>query len=192
MTTITPPTARHKAEFFGDSLSINIPSRKHWFQIPFLAIWLLFWAGGWLAVTTSILHSPFEAGGFMLVWLAAWTVGGVYTMSSLLWMLVGVERIEISPDIFQVQRQVLGLGSTKTFATLDVYALRVTSTRSSSNFWGSYGRRRQLNTIWHFDGPITFDYGAKTYRIGEGVDEAEAKQIVKLIQQHFPLFFKES
>ena len=33
-------------------------------------------------------------------------------------------------------------------------------------------------------GNIAFDYGAKTYRFGSGIDEAEARKIVGLLESH--------
>ncbi len=38
------------------------------------------------------------------------------------------------------------------------------------------------------EGLIAFDYGARTFRIGSGVDEAEAKQVILIIQQRFPQY----
>ncbi len=37
-------------------------------------------------------------------------------------------------------------------------------------------------------GTLAFDYGAKTFRFGAGIDEAEAKQIVAEIQNKFPQY----
>jgi hypothetical protein len=37
-------------------------------------------------------------------------------------------------------------------------------------------------------GSIAFDYGARTFRFGSGVDEAEAKQILAEIQQKYPQY----
>jgi len=46
---------------------------------------------------------------------------------------------------------------------------------------------RSTFVLWGLTGGhIAFDYGAKTYRFGAGVDEAEAKQIVKQIVDRYP------
>jgi hypothetical protein len=37
-------------------------------------------------------------------------------------------------------------------------------------------------------GSLAFDYGARTFRFGTSIDEAEAKQIVAEIQQKFPQY----
>ena len=182
MATITPAAARHQAEWIGNQLIITIPSRKHWFQIPFLSVWLIFWSFGWLAAFTELATVPSGGSLFLLVWLTFWTVGGLYAFSSLLWLLVGCEILSISTDKFVMRRQIGPLGRTRAFASLDLRDFRVTPV---SRPW--YGRHRQnLPVFWQFDGPITFDYGARTYYCGDGVDEAEAKQIVKLIRQEFP------
>lgn len=182
MAVITPAAARHQAGWAGDQLVITIPSRKHWFQIPFLAVWLIFWSFGWFAAFTGLALAPGGGHLFLLLWLTFWTVGGLFAFSTLLWMLVGREKITVSADKFIIRRQIGSLGWSKTFATLDLCDLRVAP---AVRPW--YGRKHNnLQFLWQFDGPITFDYGARTYHCGDGVDEAEAKQIVKLIGQQFP------
>lgn len=184
MAIITPAAARHQAEWAGDQLIITIPSRKHWFQIPFLVVWLIFWSFGWVSAAAGLTSGLGGASLFLLGWLTLWTAGGLMAFSSLLWMLIGCEIIKISADKVIIRRQIASLGWTKAFATLELHDFRVTP---ASRPW--YGRNRQnLQLLWHFDGPITFDYGARTYHCGDGVDEAEAKQIVKLIRQQFPQF----
>ena len=46
---------------------------------------------------------------------------------------------------------------------------------ASLQFWGVGG------------GAIAFDYGARTYRFGGGVDEAEANQIIATIKERYKL-----
>lgn len=57
--------------------------------------------------------------------------------------------------------------------------LRVSVDRQSIiyriNFWCLLNPKR---------GNIAFDYGAKTYRFGEDIDEAEAKQIIAVLQEY--------
>ena len=183
MSIIQPASARHHADFMGGQFVIVIPSRKQWFQIPFLAIWLVFWFGAWVSVGTMVVMHPFEAGGFMLIWLTGWTVGGIYAGSTLLWMLFGQDRVEITHDSFHVRRQIAGIGHTKSFEMVSVSDLRVMQYPPARSMWRN---NRQVSTVWKLDGPITFGYGAKTYHFGDGVDEAEAKQIVARIQQQFP------
>ena len=185
MSTIQPSSARHQADLVGDQLRIRIPSRKQWFQIPFLAFWLVFWFFGWTFAATSLFTAPLGADMFLLVWLIFWSAGGVFALTTLLWMVLGEERVEISYNVFCVKRHIWGIGQTKSYDLSYIKDLRVTSHSIGYSFWNNR-RHNHVTTVWKMDGPITFDYGAKTIRFGDGVDEAEAKQIVKLIQQYFP------
>lgn len=185
MSTIQPASARHQADLVGDQLKIRIPSRKDWFQIPFLVFWLVFWFFGWVSAASTLFTAPFGVDMFMLIWLTFWSIGGVLAFTTLFWLVMGEERVEISYEVFCIKRHILGMGQTKSYDLAYLKDLRVTSHSTSHSFWNSR-RNSNLTTFWKMDGPITFDYGAKTIRFGDGVDEAEAKQIVKLIQQYFP------
>lgn len=179
-----PSPSCHQAKLVDDQLVITIPSRKNWLYIPFLAFWLMFWAAGWISAFSSLFMTPGVVSGFLLIWLTFWTIGGVYAIITLLWLLAGKEIIQLSTYALVLRREVVGIGTTRRYLSLDVRDLRVSPTAGH----GWYGRRQTFNTVWHLDGPIAFDYGAKTLRCGGGVDEAEAKQIVKLICQHFPQY----
>lgn len=186
MSTILPKAARHQARFTGESLLITIPSRKQWLLVPFLAVWLLFWAFAWLQVVSALFKFPLHLigpalfqFGFMAFWLIFWSAGGVFALTTLLWLLVGVETIEVDPRHFHIRRQILGFGRSKRFKLEFVRDLRISQTAT----W--FDGQTYFNSIWRFEGPLTIDYGAKTYRCGSGVDEAEARQIIKLIQNHF-------
>jgi hypothetical protein len=185
MSIIQPVSARHHADLMGGQFVIVIPSRKQWFHILFLAFWLVGWFIGWTSAATELITYPSGADGFLVVWLIGWTAGGVYAVTTLLWMLLGQDRVEITHDLFHVRRQIAGIGRTQSFDIIAISDLRVTQYPAQPSY--SWGRQRNtLSTVWKLDGPITFDYGAKTYHFGDGVDEAEAKQIVTRIQQQFP------
>ena len=40
---VRPIAPRHYSENIGDRLIISIPSRKNWFVIIFVGVWLVFW-----------------------------------------------------------------------------------------------------------------------------------------------------
>ncbi len=186
MSTILPTAAHHQARFTGESLIITIASRKQWLLVLFIGVWLIFWAFAWLQVASALFKFSFQLIGraffqlgFMAFWLLFWSAGGVLALTTLLWLLVGVETIEVDPCHFHIRRQIFGFGRSKRFKLEIVRDLRISQTAT----W--FDGQAFLNSIWHFEGPVTFDYGAKTYRCGGGVDEAEAGQIIKLVQNHF-------
>jgi hypothetical protein len=184
MSVIQPASARHQADFLGGQFVIVIPSRKQWLQIPFFAIWLVFWFVGWTSAASELFMYPSGPDGFLAIWLIGWTAAGIYAASTLFWMLFGQDRVEITPDSLHVRRQIAGIGHTKSFDLMAISDLRVVQYPAVRSSW--HNNRNNVSTVWKLDGPITFDYGAKTYHFGDGVDEAEAKQIVTRIQQQFP------
>ena len=186
MTIVQPSSMRHQADYLGNHLTISIPSRRQWFQILFLGFWLCGWAAGELSAISELFlfhNGTQEADHFLLLWLFGWTVGGLFAMTTLLWQLAGKEIAEISGLGIKLSHRVWGLRWSQQYAAADIQDLRVspqpiTRHRRSSSlyYWGLTG------------GVIAFDYGAKTIRFGSGVDEAEAKQIVKTIQQHYSIY----
>jgi hypothetical protein len=199
MPVVKPPSARCTIEALGESLRIVCPSRKHWFQVVFLGVWLVGWMFGETMVGGILLsgligrflgRSP-EGFGidfsalhgvslFMLVWFVGWTVGGAFALYAFLWQLAGKEIVLLSYSSIQVRRQVLGIGWTKEYLAEHVKNLRVSQMGYSEAGWS-----RSLIAFGMVGGFIAFDYGAKTFRFGSGIDEAEAKQIVSVIQRCF-------
>ena len=111
----------------------------------------------------------------MFVWLAGWTLGGGLATFALLWMYVGLERLLLRPDAMVIARELNGR---------EVYA-REYAIGNISNL------RVVPNVPWEWGfggGKIAFDYGARTFRFGAGIDEAEARDIVSQMQSaKFPL-----
>jgi hypothetical protein len=202
------PKQRHHMQEEGASLKITIPSRKNYFIIFFLGFWLTFWAFGeimalgivfggilQLLFNTSGVLPEIGAGGlagllgggvFMLVWLSGWTVGGGFVFYTFLWQLTGKENIEISHDIIKIQNAIFRFGRTKEYAAKHIKDLRV-SPAVVDNFH-PFGWSRASFVWGRPNGLLAFDYGAKTFRFGGGIDEAEAKQILEKIAGRFPQF----
>jgi hypothetical protein len=109
---------------------------------------------------------------FLGAWLLMWTVGGGVAIFAWLWMAKGVERILLRGDALVLKREVSGVGRTREYDLSHVGNLRVAPASwnpydwsSAMQFWGIGG------------GLIAFDYGARTFRFGSSIDEAEARDI---------------
>jgi len=184
-------------------LIITIPTRKNWFSITVM----LFWLGGWACgeLTMVGIGAMFLFGGlvgwlghdpdasaaglaavagmsvFWLFWFAIWTIGGLFALYFLLWQFTGVERIEVDAQAITLRRLVLNIGRPRTYLAEHIKDLRAVANPPYWWWWSS----RMYYWGWMF-GLIAFDYGAKTIHCGSGVDEAEAKAIVKTIRERFP------
>lgn len=116
----------------------------------------------------------------MLAWFGVWTVGGVFAIYAWLWQVLGKEIVTVHGQTFRVRRDIGRFGFDKEYDLLQMRNLCVEEVRfnpldfsSSLQLWGIGG------------GVIVFDYGAKTYRFGAGLDEVEAKQTVTAIKKRY-------
>jgi len=206
MPVMQPASPRSTIEDKESALIITIPTHKDWLSITVMLFWLASWACGELTVVGMgaiflfgglvgwLGNSPeTSAAGlsafvgmslFWSFWFVIWTIGGLFALYYLLWQFTGAERIEIGAQTITLRRLVLNMGSRpRTYLAEHIRDLRTVANPPYSWWWSS----RMYYWQWMF-GSINFDYGAKTIRCGSGVDEAEAKHIIKTIQERFPRY----
>lgn len=178
---IQPAQARSTVSDEPGGLRIIMPVKRNWFLILFTGFWLCGWAVA-ESVVPVVLYQQVRAGTlgleslFLLAWLGCWTVGGGFAIYAWLWNMAGKEVVFLNGMSLIVRREIYGFGRSKEFDLAHLRDLRCSPQgygpwNASSNGWGISG------------GNIAFDYGARTYRFGTGLDEAEAKHIVKAIKQ---------
>jgi hypothetical protein len=161
-------------------VEIIIPVRTNWFIVCFLGVWLCGWIVGEVMVPISMFSSGHQAPiPFMIFWLAGWTVGGCFAGLTFLWQLLGREVVRVENSSIITKKAIGSWGRTKEFDLGHVKNLRVApiginmfDPSAASQFWGMGG------------GIIAFDYGAKTFRFGRGIDEPEAKRLIEIIDRH--------
>lgn len=182
---VTPPGMRSTVRQEASGLTIEIPVKRNWFMLVFLSLWLCGWLAGAIMVPGSFFSPGTPAGArlFTVAWLAMWTVGGVCAIYIWLWQVAGMEIIRITHTSLTRRRALFRVGRDKEFGLSHIRNLRVATPQgfnpfdfaSAGQFWGLSG------------GAVAFDYGARTYRFGLGLDEAEAKTIVQKIREHVRL-----
>ena len=200
MKIVVPPKPIHTSEIVNDEIVVTIPVKKRWFEI----IWFL-WC---FIIVTPLLYyfgklvfllllfsaglygdvSSFDVGdttnlpsaiGVLLIPVAIFLLTELMVIYSLLWRFVGKEIVSANKDLLVVTRKLFGWKSYKAYQTSEISALRIS--RPTDRWTEMFsGFRRILGLA----GTIAFDYGAKTFRFGDGLDEAEGRQIIKKIQSH--------
>ena len=188
---IQPTAPRATVTDEPEGFRITIPARRNWPLILFLGIWLCGWAIGGITVSLMTLRYAFPWGlrAFMLVWLLLWTVGGLAVGYVWIWTVSGSEVLLIGGASLAVTRRTWVTSRTKRFPMAEIGHLRADPTpvypffdwwRFTASLWATTG------------GHIRFDHAARTYRLGRGIDEAEAKMVVSRILERFPLLGRES
>ncbi|UTW61526.1 hypothetical protein KFE98_16130 [bacterium SCSIO 12741] len=173
---VKPANGRAEIIENTNSLQITIPSRKNWFLIPFLGFWSMGWLMGEITVIGALFSSttPFVAKAFMLVWLGAWTVGGMFALYGLSWMLTGREVIRLENGILTIEKRVTGYSRSRGYELGSVANMAINPSADLGVFnyynkWNSFGLK---------GGKIKFSYGMQTVKFANDIDEAEARMIL--------------
>ena len=184
MTKIKPLASRVTVTDGPGGLGLFIPPKRNWFIILFMGFWLCMWAIGEIMVPLQFLKGEIRGVTeiFVLGWLGAWTVGGVFAIYLWLWNLMGRQIITIQGHTLTTRRDIGGYGFDKKYDLTQVRDLRVNA--KGSNAWDYSG---SLEFLGLGGGLVAFDYGTKTYRLGAGLDEAEAKLVVGKITDRYSI-----
>ncbi|PPK88228.1 hypothetical protein CLV84_1193 [Neolewinella xylanilytica] len=162
-----------------NGLAITVPSRKQWFAMIFLPVWLLGWAAGFVAAGGSVIGSL--GGGeipdlFLAVWLILWTAGGVFALSVVSWLWFGKEAFRIEGSRVVYFRGVFGFGMRK-----ELHRGQITNVRYHAVDTSLFSGNRNMAAFGFGEGRIRFDYGMKTFSFGLALDEAEARYLADRI-----------
>jgi hypothetical protein len=178
MDTISVPKGRASVSTEFDGMQIVIPARKRIFVLLFLPVWLVGWAFGEVTAIRGLGDAHVNDNGFLAFWLLGWSVGGAFALFALLWNLAGREILRFGSGVFAYRRAIGALGYTKRYELSQVRDLRAVPAPA----WGS---RNGANTWGLTGGQIAFDYGSSTVNVGNGVDEAEAKDLVEQVKRRY-------
>jgi hypothetical protein len=175
-----PPASRIIMTNTPEGLRVVIPYRRSWFVSGFLGFWISGWAVAEVMVPAQFLmgKAPAEGASWMYTWLAVWTVGGLLAIYAWLWQVIGKEIVNVHGQTFTTRRDIGGFGFDKVYDLVQMRNLRIEPAgfhpldlSTALQLWGIGG------------GVIAFDYGARTYRFGTGLDETEANQAMTAIKK---------
>ena len=179
---VEPSKPRYTITSEAGVVTVACPPRRNWLILLFLMAWL----GGWTIGGISAFAAVTKAGehqAFMMFWLIGWAVGEVWVLAVVLWQLAGLEELSIAQGNLVHRASIAGIGRTREFTGSDVKNLR-SSPQLLSAWMDQSSFVPPIFGSGH--GAIAFDYGAKTYRVGGGLDEAEARQVVIALSKQFP------
>lgn len=170
---VTPQQPRFSVEE-GPGLRLTLPCKKDWFRILFFSVWMVGWYFGESSELPKLIkgiHSG-KVLIFGLVWLVMWTSFGLLFGSWIIWRLLGSEVIAVMNERLSLRKQIAGIGTSREFEISQIAALR---------FRPEYGSGKRYQ-----ESHIEFDYGAKTYNFGTGIQPAEASQLLALVAKWAP------
>ena len=196
---IQPSSARYSIQESFNGIRASMPARKNWFAVLFLLAWLGGWTMGEVSAISEIFHikigfvgdslkssaAPPAGQIFIGFWLVGWTLGGAFAFANVIWQLFGREIIGVEAGELIHRVEALGIGRTRAFASDHVARLRAVNMDSST----SSRRSNRVRVPFLFGqgvGSVAFDYGARGYRIGSSLDEAEARLLIQQLKRWLP------
>lgn len=206
MPIVQPPPPRYTVQDLENGAKFLIPSQKHWGAIFLFGIMLVttalgIWQIGQTTVATFYkLMFGVDAPGYRvrlegdpsdwagvtltLVTLALFGWVALWSISILLWQVAGQEVVEVREQFLAIGHFVFGLGRFQRYLVDHLRNLRVVSSSPISGWvvWGNF----QSILPRQESGMIAFNYGSRTFRFGNGLDESEAEQLIANIQRRLP------
>ena len=180
----------------GSSLKFSIPYRKFAWRIFGLSFGLLFIATQFLLpyfttlISEEIYPAPMISLSFGLILIS------ILMVLELLWLLLGLEVVEVDSNHIVIKHQVLGFGLTRKFNLKRVNGVFVSRQDSDLNYYLDT-KEFKFFFLTFKRGKVAINCGKNifgginTIRFGANLDEGEAKQIVKLIHEKFPQYIYE-
>ena len=180
--------SRWSADQQGDALVLTIVGIRSW-SSRLVLIWYMLFSVAWMALFGIILLQTAAAVGAPASFLVLTTFGElmglyalVWSLSEFRWQLIGSESVYIDASGIRLQARGLWLSRPCQFMAAHIYGLRFDShTYRPSERLGWF---RQPGN-W---GTVAFDYGAATYRFGDGLNPIDAAEVQQLIVLRFPQF----
>ena len=163
---------------YPQGIEVIIPAKQSVFVNFFLSLWLLAWAYGEAVIINRLLNNDGQTpDAFIVLFACGWTLSGLLATFIWLWNNRGREIIRISDSELKRIRQYVWFSRSKIYETKHIEKIRISDLSPTSlemeggiEFWGLSG------------GTITFDYGSDIAKIGLGIDEEEASQIIDVIK----------
>ena len=163
-----------------DHVVITIPAKKNWFIIIFVGFWMCGWFFGETMASGSIFRGNFGGdNAFEIFWLCGWTVGGIFALNMLLWNLIGKEIVTVYPGTITVRRTGTIFFSNKTYDLNEAKHFRAEQNYYQDNYWGN---RSGNSFLGQNNGTIKFEYGMKTIKFADSMDEAEGNYILDILK----------
>jgi hypothetical protein len=116
---------------------------------------------------------------FFTLWLCLWSLAGASILYSWLWMVAGLEHMQITGSSLLIWREPIPFPPKREFNLASVRRMRFGPTQR-------WLRPRARRYDPFCGGPIAFDHGSRTFHFGAGLDEGEAFELVRLIAERFP------
>jgi hypothetical protein len=162
---VAPPPTGSRIQDLGDRLVVRFRPKRSWGTLAFLAFWLTGWTAGGIAAISALLTGDWGERAFLLLWLCGWASGEFFVTGVIVWQLFGREFLIVTPEQFEVRKEVGRFARMKSYEVALVRDLRAARVPPDED-----ERPRK-------DFCLEFEYDDGMVRVGEGMGEREAEHL---------------
>lgn len=177
-----------------DGPRVVIPSPCLWPLTIFLGVWLCGWTAGevsaakalWQMARSSGSWLSLLPGAFLLFWLSGWTAAGVFIWGAFLFSIKGRETVSLREGRLRIRLEtLLGLGWSWYFSLAEMAPPRLMAMPLTKN--AELNDPRLAGAVLPNYSGITIRSGAKSWRLGMGLDETGARDLLHTLKARFGL-----
>jgi hypothetical protein len=179
--TTTLTTTRFSHHRTASGLGIEIPAKRNYFVLVFLAIWIIPWTFGGLFAGNELFFggAPVSANLFLLVWMVGWAFGWGVVVYNILWQLFGYEMVFVTAGSLVLERRIFISFRRKIFAVAQIKNMISNANSLTADKKSAIGNPS-----------VCFQYGAKTIRFAFDLNTANTGYLLEILKKDMPSVFK--
>lgn len=157
-------------------ISARLPKGKEALLVAWFLCWLL--VGAYVIHARTQLPEGDPLRQYMLVFIAFWLYFAVRVGRAVLWRLRGFEQWRLKDGVLTLKDSIFGYGKARTYFVENIQKLGALNIDRTS--W-----KYQLNdSFWSIGGErLGFEHLGRKVIFGKGLDEAEAKRVLFVLQE---------
>jgi hypothetical protein len=178
------PSQNYMAENSEESINFSVSFKKLWGDIFSVGVEILIFLA-LVVYATFNMSIPAFFVPFLILFFALFLI-------ELLWLVYGVEILEVGNAYIVMKHRIFGFGLAKKFRSNKVNGVFVSQSKIGDQFFWQLSKGFKPTDFTK--GMVAINYGktlfgrVKTYRFGTNLNELEAQQIVNLIHGKFPQY----
>jgi hypothetical protein len=178
------PSQNYTVENSEESINISVSFKKLWGDIISVGVEIFIFLALVVYAIFNISIPAFFVP-FLILFFALF-------LFELLWLVYGVEILEVRNAHIVMKHQIFGFGLSKKFQSNKVNGIFVSQSKIDDQFL--WQLTKGFMPADFKKGMVAFNYGktlfgsVKTFRFGTSLNEGEARQIVNLIYEKFPQY----
>ncbi len=130
---IAPPPTGSRIQDLGDRLVVRFRPTRSWGVIVFFAVWLIGWTVAGISTFATLLNADWSELPFLLVWLCFWALFESIVTVTIAWQLFGREPLVVTAEQLELRKEVGRFARTKLYEVALVHDFKAARAPSAED-----------------------------------------------------------